>query len=152
MLQLFRPNLSFFFSACSPPSHLSPITFKAISEIAEIFFSWLALIDWLDIFSCVPLSLTLHRAQCLKTWNHCEDLMQSCRIIFGLLGSLSYNHLNGLPWVVRALGIYMKKMENLISITAYFPFSPHKATFLVNASALFPCQNKSCLLLDKRFH
>lgn len=73
------------------------------------FFFLLALIDWCVIFSSVPLGTVLHTAQCLKAWNHCEDLMQSCRIISGLLGSFPHNHLNGFPRVVSAIGIRMQK-------------------------------------------
>lgn len=105
-LSALHYSLSYFWNGC----------------VSFFFFFLLALIDWCVIFSSGPLGTVLHRAQCLKAWNHCEDLMQSCRIISGLLGSFPHNHLNGFPRVVSAIGVCMQK-GNLISITAYFSFS-----------------------------
>lgn len=129
-----------------PPSHCSILLWELFLRrlwiLYFLFFS-LALIDWRVIFSRVPLGTSLRRAQCLKAWNRCEDLMQSCRIISGLLGSLPCNHLNGLPRVVSALGICIKKPTgNRISITACFPFS--KSHIFGERISPFLCQNKCC--------
>lgn len=72
---------------CSYIGLISLLLMSVLDITVKLFLKWLYIfffagLNWLVCH--IPLGSVFHWMQCLKAWNHHEDLMQSCRIISGL--------------------------------------------------------------------